>query len=155
MTAKSDPHFLRLPATRALAERKARRPLTADEYARLHAQVPEVGLDGAPFDEASWVYPLEIPPAPRVVVLDEDPRRVSVGLANGKGRFVGVVGDAAFESACLNHPGAFVYAVGRVVERRKDDRAYLNLRPRGWVLVEVDEGTSASPAPAPRRKRST
>ncbi len=151
MTTEFASHFLRLPTTRALAERKARLPLTKDEYKRFHAMIPEMGLKGAPFDEVSQAYPLVIPTGPRVIVLNESPRRVSVGLQDASGRFIGVSGDEIFEQACFEHPGAFLYAVGSVTERPKGDKVYLNLRPRGWVVVEV--GTPGAEKIVPARKR--
>ena len=107
-------------------------------YSR-HLLIPEVGLEGAPFDEVSWIYPFRIPREPRVVVLAEDPRCVSVGVHYTRGQNVGVVGDAEMEEACTAHPGAFLYVVSKIQERRKGDRTYLNVRPRGWFVVDVTE----------------
>ncbi|HMF33964.1 MAG TPA: hypothetical protein VKK79_21245 [Candidatus Lokiarchaeia archaeon] len=50
----------------------------------------------------------------------------------------------------MGHPGALVYAVGNITERTKDGRVYLNLRPRGWVRVEIE----IVDAVVPKRGRS-
>ncbi len=137
MVLAENPHVLRLPSARALEERKARQAMSPADYERLAGLIPEMGLEGAAFDSVSRVYPLEVPASPRATVLAENPRRVSIGLLNDHGQYVGVIGDTVFEEACVACPGALLYCVGKITERTKGDRVYLNLRPRGWVRVEV------------------
>jgi len=122
---------------RALVELKATRSLTGTEYQRFRRMVADVGLEGAPFDDASWVYPLVIPTEPRVTVFSEDPRQVSIGLRLVGRGFVGVVGDAELEAACLAHPGSILYVACKLEEKRKGGRTFLNARPRGWLVVEA------------------
>lgn len=132
-------HVVKLARCRALEELRAGRPLAPHEYKRLRGMVADLDLGGAPFDEVSHAYPLMVPREPRVRVFAEDPRCVSVGLRLAGRGFVGVVGDATFEAACLAHPGSIVFAVGRLEERSKGDRTYLNLRPRGWLVAELED----------------
>ena len=130
--------MVKLKQCRALDEVKANRKLTASEYKRFRGMVKDVGLEGASFDRVSWVYPLVIPADPRVTVFSEEPRCVSIGLILEKRGFVGVVGDADLEAACLSHAGSFLYVVGKIEEKRKGERTYLNMRPRGWLVAEVE-----------------
>ena len=131
-------HVVKLKQCRALDEVKATRKLTASEYRRFRGMVKDVGLEGASFDKVSWVYPLFIPSEPRVTVFSEEPRRISIGLVLEKRGFVGVVGDADLEAACLSHAGSFLYFVGKIEEKRKGERTFLNVRPRGWLVAEVE-----------------
>jgi len=141
---------MRVPSCRAQSELKSWHPLTAGEVERFRSLVPELGLEGSQFDEMSWVYPFRIPGKPYVVVLGDGPRCVSVGLRFTRGRLVGVIGDAALETEYLAHPGAFLYVVGVLQERKQGDKVYLNIRPRSWVVVEV--GTPEPETEMPARK---
>ncbi len=138
-------NVLRVTSCRAQAELKGRQPLTAREVERFRSMVPDVGLEGALFDEMSWVYPFRIPVKPHVVVLGENPRCISVGVRFTRGRLVGVIGDATLEAEYLAHKGAFLYVVGALKERKQGDKIYLNVRPRSWVVVEVG-GSAPDPA---------
>ena len=122
---------------RAYLELKGREPLTEKEYRRLLQLVATCRLQGEPFDEVSWVYPLRIPTAPHVTVLSEEPRVVAVGVQHNKNKFVGVIGDAKLEMLYNNNLGEFIYAVGEIVSKKKGDKEYWNLRPRGWLVVRI------------------
>ncbi len=130
---------VRLLTCRASIELQARRPLTPTEEDQFRAAIPGVGLAGAPFDDASFIYPLRIPREPRVVVLGEAPRRVSLRVLYKQGLCVGVVADPELEAAYTTHPGSFLYVVGALQEHKKGDKTFLDVRPRGWFVVEVGE----------------
>jgi len=130
---------VRVPTCRASIELRARRPLTPAEVEQFRAAIPDVGLAGAPFDDASFIYPFRIPGEPRVVVLGEAPRRVSLRLLYKQGLCVGVIADPELEAAYATHPGAFLYVVGALQEHKKGDKTFLDVRPRGWFVVEVGE----------------
>ena len=145
-------HVLRVPTCRAQIEVQARRPLTPAEEERFRAAILDVGLAGEPFDEASFIYPFQIPADPYVVVLGEAPRRVSVRVRYKQGLCVGVVAGEELEAAYLAHPGTFLYVVGAIQERQKGERSFLDVRPRGWLIVEVGPDTESAASPTKTRQ---
>jgi hypothetical protein len=126
-------------------ELKDRSPLTEDEWVRFRGLISECGLKGMPFDDVSYVYPLQIPQHPRVRVLQESPRVISALGLYDRSLCIGIVGDAEFERHYAAHSSAFVYVVGKYEKVLKDNREFYNLRPRGWVIVEIDPKTFPSP----------
>lgn len=137
MSNRTFSRILTVSQCRAFLELKDRTPLTDEEWSRLYNLIQDCGLKGTPFDEVSYLYPLLIPNKPRVQILQENPRVVSVSTLYDRNQFVGVVGDRELEEFYLDHEKAFLYAVGKLEKCRKNDKEYLNLRPRGWVIVEV------------------
>ena len=131
--------LITLPTCRAFMELKDRSPLTEVEWGRFRGFISECGLKGMPFDDASYVYPLQIPQHPRVRVLHESPRVISALGIYDRSVCIGIVGDAEFERHYSAHAGAFVYVVGKYEKVLKDNREFYNLRPRGWVIVEIDQ----------------
>jgi hypothetical protein len=138
---------------RAFQELKDRSPLTEVEWQRFRAQIIECGLKGLPFDEVSYIYPLQIPSKPRVQLLQESPRTISVLGIYDRSNCVGIIGDSELESYYLTHIGAFIYVVGKLDKCKKNDKEYLNLRPRGWLIVQVNASDEHVEKKAPRQKK--
>ena len=133
--------IIKLPSCRALLELKNKEPLSESEYAKLRDVIPECCLAGEPFDEVSWVYPIRIPKVPKVFVLQEDPYVVSVWGTLNRNIFVSVIGDEELANCYRENSGAFIFAVGTIKEKVKEGKAFRDLRPRGWVLVVIEDPT--------------
>jgi GTP-binding protein EngB required for normal cell division len=118
---------------------KDRTPLTPAEWKEFRQKIGDCGLKGLPFDDVSYLFPLQIPSKLRVQVLQEKPRIVSVLTIYDRTGLVGVIGDGELENYYLNHSGAFIFAVGKMDKCKKNDKEYLNLRPRGWLLVKIED----------------
>ena len=124
-----------LDRCRALNECKERIPLTPYEYQKILDLAVDCPLAGMPFDQGSYLYPLQIPLSPQVRALNIDSEIYSVSLILNLARFVGIIGDTELKSAVLEHPGAILFAVGNIVKKYKGESTYHNLRPRGWLVV--------------------
>lgn len=120
---------------KSLIKLREKSPLSEREYEKLIELVLECPIEGMPFDEQSQIYPLEIQKHPIIRRFSEEPYVVSVTLRWNSGDLVSVIGDQEFESAVLGNPKGIVFAVGRIYKRIKESRTYLNLRPRGWLLI--------------------
>ena len=129
---------VKLSRCRALMELKNKEPLSEGEYAKLREMIPDCGLSGEPFDEVSWVHPIRIPKDPRVFVLQQDTKVVSVWGKFNRNVFVSVIGDSELEKCYENNPGSFIYAVGTIKEKVKEGKTYRDLRPRGWLLCVIE-----------------
>lgn len=129
--------ILEMDSCRAIRELKGQQPLTEDEYVRLDKMARECPLAGEHFDEVSWVYPLRIPKEPRVRVLNEEEHIISALVILNRNIFVGVIGDQEMEACYLACPGGFIFAVGELEKKVKDDKEFWNLRPRGWKVLAV------------------
>ena len=120
---------------KALTKLREKTPLTEREYEKLLELVLECPIEGMPFNTQSQMYPLEIQKTPIIRQFSEDPYVVSVTLRWNSGDLVSVIGDRELETAVLKNPKGIIFAVGRIYKRIKENRTYLNLRPRGWILV--------------------
>jgi hypothetical protein len=129
---------LHLSSCRAAIELKDRAPLTESEINHFLGMIPECGLKGQQFDEVAYLYPFQIPKAPKVTVLAEVPRVVSVLGKFDRDTLIGIQGDEELEKVYCANPGAFLYVVGVMSKRVKDGRQFWNIRPRCWVIVQVD-----------------
>jgi hypothetical protein len=129
---------------RAFLELKDRAPLTSEEWGRFRNLIVDCGLKGIPFDDVSYLYPLQIPSKPRVQVLQDVPRVVSISTLYDRTGFVGVIGDKELEDHYLAHPSAFIYAVGKLEKCKKNEKEYTNLRPRGWLVVQIEPAKDSS-----------
>ena len=126
----------KLERCRAIDQYKEKAPLTAHEYDRLLEMAVDCPLTGMPFDKASFLYPLFIPPSPQIRILCEDPEVISVSLRFNFSQFIGLVGNRDLKETVLAHPGAVLFAAGNIIKKEKGTHTYLNLRPRGWLIVE-------------------
>ncbi len=72
-----------------------------------------------------------------VQLLQESPRIISVLGIYDRSNCVGIIGDSELELYYLAHIGGFIYVVGKLDKCKKNDKEYLNLRPRGWLIVQV------------------
>ena len=135
---KTIERIVKVTRCRVYTELKDRTPLNAEEWDQFRNQIVECGLKGIPFDDVSYVLPLQIPLKPRVQVLQEQPRTVSVLTIYDRTNLVGVIGNEELETIYQAHLGAFIFAVGKLEKCKKNDREYINLRPRGWLLVQLE-----------------
>lgn len=134
--------MIQLENSRAAIELKDRAPLSDTEIKRFLAMIPECGLKGQPFDEVAYLYPFQIPKDPKVTVLAEMPRVVSVLGKFDRDTLVGIQGNEELETIYCANPCAFLYVVGVLSKRMKEGRQFWNIRPRCWVVVRVDAGKS-------------
>jgi hypothetical protein len=131
--------ILKFAACRAMRELQSQEPLTEEEYKRLEKMAEICPLEGEHFDEVSWVYPLRLPSEPKIRILDEQAHIVSVAVLYQRNQWVGLIGDEEMNQLCLQYPGGLIFAVGEITKRTKEGRDYLNLRPRGWMIIPLAE----------------
>lgn len=146
-----------LDRCRALNKSKGRIPLTPYEYKILLELAVDCPLAGMPFDQVSYLYPLQIPLSPQVRILSNDDEIFSVSLRQNFSKFVGIIGNLELKSAVTEHPGAILFAVGNIIKKIKGENTYYNLRPRGWLVVVDPEyfkriGTKKTSRKKPLRK---
>ena len=138
---------------RALNESKERIPLTPYEYEIVLDLAVDCPLAGMPFDQGSYLYPLQIPLSPQVRGLSNGSEVYSVSLKLNFTKFVGIIGDLELKSAVIDHPGAILFAVGNIVKKIKGESIYHNLRPRGWLVVIDPDYFKRNGAKKPSRKK--
>ncbi len=114
---------------------KGKAPLTTYEYDRILDLAVDCPIEGMPFDQVRYMYPLLIPLEPQFRIFSEEPEVVSVSLRLNFSKFVSVIGGKDLKKAVTDHPGAVLFGVGNIVEKQKGDVVYYNLRPRGWLIV--------------------
>jgi hypothetical protein len=132
-----------LPRCRVLLDLKEKTPLIKEDYEKVLAMIPECPMKGIPFDDVSFLYPLQVVGSPRFTVLNEAPRVVSLLVKYNLSTLAGIIGEEELESTVMKHPNAIIYAVGKMSTKEKEGRTYHNLRPRGWLLVE-EQGSTVS-----------
>ena len=158
MVKRSDAKMKRvhtLDRCRALNESKERIPLTLYEYQILLDLAVDCPLAGMPFDQGSYLYPLQIPLTPQVRVLSKDSEVFSVSLKLNFTKFIGLIGNLELKSAVIEHPGAILFAVGNIVKKIKGESTYHNLRPRGWLIVVDPEYFKRIGVKKPSRKKTS
>lgn len=136
MASFAKDRVITMSSCRVFLELKDRSPLTEEEWQRFRGQIADCGLKGLPFDEVSYVYPLQIPAKIRIQVLQEAPRVVSVLGIYDRTTCVGIIGDSELEEYYSQHAGSFIFVVGKLEKCKKNDKEYFNLRPRGWLIVQ-------------------
>ena len=144
-----------LDRCRALNESKERIPLTPYEYQILLDLATDCPLAGMPFDQGSYLYPLQIPLSPQVRLLSSDSEVYSVSVKLNFTKFVGIIGDLELKSAVIKHPGAILFAVGNIVKKIKGESTYHNLRPRGWLVVIDPDYFKRNGGKKPNKKQTS
>ena len=114
---------------------KEKAPLTSYEYERMLELAVDCPLEGMPFDKVRYLYPLLIPLMPQLRTFSEDPEVISTSLRLNFSKFVSVVGGKDLKKAIVDHPGAILFVVGKIVDKQKKDVVYHNLKPRGWLII--------------------
>jgi len=137
---------------RAMEMFKGRAPLTAYEYERILELAIDCPLEGMPFDQVRYLYPLQVPQKPQIRIFSEEPEVVSVSLLLNFSQFVSVIGGKDLKKAIMDYPGAVLFAVGNIIEKLKGDVVYHNLRPRGWLIVMDGEYRKRMADEKPGRK---
>ena len=120
---------------RAMEIFKGKAPLTAYEYERILELAVDCPLEGMPFDQVRYLYPLLIPLLPLFRTFSEEPKVISTSLRLNFSKFVSVIGGKDLKKAITDHPGAVLFVVGNIIDKQKGDVVYFNLRPRGWLIV--------------------
>jgi len=120
---------------RAMEYFKGKAPLTTYEYERILKLAVDCPLEGMPFDQVRYLYPLLIPLLPQLRTFSVEPEVISASLRLNFSKFVSVIGGKDLKKAITDHPGAVLFAVGNIVDKQKGDAVYHNLRPRGWLIV--------------------
>ena len=140
---------------RALDRNKERTPLTPFEYKKILELAVDCPLAGMPFDQVSYLYPLQIPSPVRMHDLNAESNVFSITLKQNFTSFIGVIGDLELKSAITNHPGAILFAVGNIVKKIKNERTYFNLKPRSWLIVVDEESFKREEIKKPGRKKKS
>lgn len=120
---------------RAMEMFKGKAPLTAYEYERILELAVDCPLEGMPFDQVRYLYPLQVPQVPQIRTFSEEPEVISASLRLNFSKFVSVIGGKDLKKAITDYPGAVLFVVGNITEKLKGEVVYHNLRPRGWLIV--------------------
>ncbi len=99
---------------RAMELFKGKAPLTAYEYERILELAVDCPLEGMPFDQVRYLYPLQVPQIPQIRIFSEEPEVVSVSLRLNFSKFVSVIGGKDLKKAITDYPGTILFAVGNI-----------------------------------------
>lgn len=126
-------------------------PLTNEEYKRLKDRIPYVPLAGEHFDELNSIYPLHIPEKPVFYSINGDNTAYSL-LLRLQNKSISVIGDEEMKTLYMSHAGHYIYGVGAIYETHKNEKTYINMKVRGWLLVKLKSKRSAGVINSEKKK---
>ena len=126
---------IHLDTFKAYQDFRAFGPMCDEEWQRMREMIPICPMQGHRFDDFNMLYPFKIPRKPIVHVLSQKDEVFSMGVRYNHSQLVGVVGNIELMEKYNNYLGEFLFVVGKIKSKEKNDRVYYDIKPRGWLIV--------------------